>query len=101
MLSNPDSFGTGYAQEFSTAGTPVYNAPGGQGFTWKSGGSQTGQLDPSGNLSVSGELSVRDIPGHEYFVSKYASIQAAIDAAYNNGTVQGGAMVIDDRTCTL
>jgi hypothetical protein len=43
------------------------------------------------------DLSVRDIPGHEYFVSKYASIQAAIDAAYNNGTVQGGAMVIDDR----
>ena len=43
------------------------------------------------------DLKVRDIPGHEYFVSKYANIQAAIDAAYNNGTVLGGATVIDDR----
>ena len=49
-------------------------------------------------VTVSGDLSARDIPGHEYFVSKYASIQAAIDAAYNNGAVLGGAMVIDDRT---
>jgi hypothetical protein len=31
-----------------------------------------------------------------FLVSKYASIQAAIDAAYNNGSVQG--QVIDDRT---
>ncbi|HVP55409.1 MAG TPA: hypothetical protein VMU45_10475 [Candidatus Eisenbacteria bacterium] len=36
-------------------------------------------------------------PGSEYYVSKYGSIQAAIDAAYNNGTVQGEALVIDDR----
>jgi len=49
------------------------------------------------SLTVNGDLSVKDIPGHEYFVSKYAGIQAAIDAAYNNGTVQGGATVIDDR----
>ena len=40
-------------------------------------------------MTVSGDLSVRDIPGHEYFVSKYASIQAAIDAAYNNGSGAG------------
>jgi hypothetical protein len=54
-------------------------------------------LDPgSGNASFAGDLSARDIPGHEYFVSKYASIQAAINAAYNNGSVLGA--VIDDRT---
>jgi hypothetical protein len=49
-------------------------------------------------VAVSGDLTMKDIPGHEYFVSKYSSIQAAIDAAYNNGTVQGGAVVVDDRT---
>ena len=37
-------------------------------------------------------------PGREYFVSTYGGIQAAIDAAYNNGSVQGEALVIDDRT---
>ena len=47
-------------------------------------------------LAVSGDLTARDIPGHEYFVSKYASLQAAINAAYNGGTVLGA--VIDDRT---
>ncbi len=31
-------------------------------------------------------------------MSQYASIQAAIDAAYNNGTVRAGGTVIDDRT---
>ncbi len=45
---------------------------------------------------VAGDLTVRDIPGVEYHVSKYASIQAAINAAYNNGAVLG--TVIDDRT---
>src|SRR5664280_658461 len=47
-------------------------------------------------LSVSGDLTARDIPGHEYFVSKYVSLQAAINAVYNNGAVLGA--VIDDRT---
>ncbi len=57
----------------------------------------TTMSDPStGNASFAGNLSARDIPGHEYFVSKYASIQAAVTAAYNNGTVLGE--VIDDRT---
>jgi hypothetical protein len=37
-------------------------------------------------------------PGQPYYVSKYANIQAAIDTAYNNGTVQGPGTVIDDRT---
>ncbi len=57
----------------------------------------TTMSDPStGNASFAGDLTARDIPGHEYFVSKYASMQAAINAAYNNGTVLGE--VIDDRT---
>ena len=62
------------------------------------GTTQALTIDSGARVSVGGDLSMRDIPGHEYFVSKYASIQAAIDTAYNNGTVQGGAMVIDDRT---
>ena len=60
-------------------------------------GSMTAQtISASGGLTVGGDLSVRDIAGHEYFVSKYASIQAAINAAYGSGTVAG--KVIDDRT---
>ena len=52
--------------------------------------------DPSsGNVSFAGDLSARDIPGHEYFVSHYPSIQAAISAANNGGSVLG--TVIDDR----
>ncbi|HUK43385.1 MAG TPA: right-handed parallel beta-helix repeat-containing protein, partial [Candidatus Bathyarchaeia archaeon] len=57
----------------------------------------TSQMDPTtGNAAFAGDLSARDIPGHEYFVSKYAGIQAAINAANNNGSVLG--TVIDDRT---
>jgi hypothetical protein len=97
LAANPDSFGTGYVEEVSTTGNPTYDIGPGQAFTWKSDGTQAAQLDALGNLTVGGELSVKDIPGHEYFVSKFANIQAAIDAAYNNGTVQGGATVIDDR----
>ncbi len=48
------------------------------------------------SVSVVGELTARDIPGHEYFVSKYGGFQAAINAAYGSGTVAGA--VIDDRT---
>ena len=49
-----------------------------------------------GSGAFAGDLTARDIPGAEYFVSHYASIQAAINAAYNNGSVLG--TVIDDRT---
>ncbi|MGA3053388.1 MAG: right-handed parallel beta-helix repeat-containing protein [Candidatus Korobacteraceae bacterium] len=57
----------------------------------------TTMSDPAtGNASFAGDLTARDIPGHEYFVSHYASLQAAINAAYNNGAVLGA--VIDDRT---
>ncbi len=41
-------------------------------------------------------LSFQNIPGVEFLVSRYATIQAAINAAYNSGAVQG--TVIDDRT---
>ncbi len=55
------------------------------------------QMDPTtGNANFAGDLSARDIPGHEYFVSHYSSIQAAINAASNNGAALG--TVIDDRT---
>ena len=56
----------------------------------------TGNASFTGNLTVGGDLIARDIPGVEYHVSKYASIQAAINAAYNNGAVLG--TVVDDRT---
>ncbi|MFZ0914471.1 MAG: hypothetical protein WBQ76_17440 [Candidatus Korobacteraceae bacterium] len=41
-------------------------------------------------------LTFQNIPGVEFLVSRYASVQAAINAAYNSGTVLGA--VIDDRT---
>ena len=62
------------------------------------GGAGTNYCASSGSCSFNASLSMQSIRGHEYFVSKYASIQAAIDAAYNNGAVLGGAMVVDDRT---
>ena len=41
-------------------------------------------------------LTFQSIPGVEFLVSRYATIQAAINAAYNSGAVLGA--VIDDRT---
>ena len=41
-------------------------------------------------------LTYQTIPGVSFLVSHYAGIQAAINAAYNNGNVLGA--VIDDRT---
>ncbi len=55
-----------------------------------------GKLNISSSVTVAGDLTARDIPGHEYFVSQFGSIQAAINAAYGSGTVAGA--VIDDRT---
>ncbi len=59
-------------------------------------GSPALAINSSGGTVVSGDLSVRDIPGHAYFVSQYGSIQTAINAAYGSGVVSG--KVIDDRT---
>ena len=52
------------------------------------------------NAATIGVGAFRDpgLPGNGFLVSKYPSIQAAIDAAYNNGTVRGAGLVIDDRT---
>ena len=78
--------GTG-TQSFSSWNERILNA---------GGATINSQMDPTtGNASFGGDLSARDIPGHEYFVSKYGSIQAAINAANNNGSVLG--TVIDDR----
>ncbi len=41
-------------------------------------------------------LTYQNIPGVDFLVSHYSSIQAAINAAYNNGSVLGA--VVDDRT---
>ena len=62
------------------------------------GTSGTGLFSPvvAQQVNVIGDLTARDISGVEYFVSHYASIQAAINAAYNNGAVLG--TVVDDRT---
>jgi hypothetical protein len=53
-------------------------------------------IDGNAKVTVASALSFQSIPGVEFLVSKYASIQAAINAAYNNGAVLG--TVIDDRT---
>jgi len=49
-----------------------------------------------GNGAFAGSLTYQGVPGVHYLVSHYGSIQAAINAAYNNGAVLG--TVIDDRT---
>jgi hypothetical protein len=59
-------------------------------------GAVSAQSVNTSSAAVAGDLTMRDIPGHAYFVSKYPSIQAAINAAYGSGTVSGE--VIDDRT---
>src|SRR5271166_2830732 len=52
------------------------------------------------NLTINGICTGCGAGGsaYGYYVSKYANIQAAIDAVYNNGSVQAGGVVIDDRT---
>ncbi len=99
-LSAGDSGHTGTLNTYSPGGTRTF-ACGGDGdnsFTCSAfaGGSFniSAPLN-AGSVSVSGDLTMRDIPGHEYFVSKYGSIQNAINAAYGTGTVSG--KVIDDR----
>ncbi len=53
-------------------------------------------IDGNAKVTVANALTFQSIPGVEFLVSKYASIQAAINAAYNNGAVLG--TVVDDRT---
>jgi hypothetical protein len=57
----------------------------------------TSTLDPrTGNASTNGSLTYRNVTGVQFLVSHFSSIQAAINAAYNGGSVIGS--VIDDRT---
>jgi hypothetical protein len=53
-------------------------------------------LNPANGNATFAALSFQSIPGVQFLVSKYASIQAAINAAYNDRAVLG--TVIDDRT---
>ena len=55
------------------------------------------RVENAGSIGLAA-LSHPAVPGNGYLVSKYPSIQAAIDAAYNNGSVLDGGTVIDDRT---
>jgi hypothetical protein len=84
--------GFGYNNPISGTAEPYNLLVGGQGMWLDNAGNASFSRD----LDIRGELSARDIPGHEYFVSKFATLQAAIDAAYNNGAVLGA--VVDDRT---
>ena len=70
-------------------------------MTWGAcSGFAPGSPPPLGNVSPNSmnatTLTYQTIPGVSFLVSHYASIQDAINAAYNNGNVLGS--VIDDRT---
>ncbi len=80
----------------ATANERAYNGGGPSTVFTTVSDPSTGNASFSGTLTIGGDLIARDIPGVEYHVSKYASIQAAINAAYNNGSVLG--TVVDDRT---
>ena len=94
LASSPDSGSYTVISINTGSGTLTENVPSAAGFSWNIGGAPQLSLTSNG-ATVNGDLSARDIPGALYFVSKYASIQAAINAAYNNGAVLG--TVIDDR----
>src|SRR5271157_5924629 len=104
---NPSGTALGYMGYDNTNKIGLW-MQGGYPFDLEGGAFQIGGntvLDTSRNATVN-NLTVNGTctgcggggPGREYFVSTYGSIQAAIDAAYNNGSVQGEALVIDDRT---
>ena len=67
-------------------------------LTWPASAGSAGQCLTSsgGGTTPMSWSSCGGIPSFEFLVSRYSSIQAAINAAYNNGTVLG--TVIDDRT---
>ena len=88
LASSPDSGSYTVVSINTGSGTLTENVPANAGFAWNIGGTPQFSLNSNG-ATVNGDLSARDIPGHEYFVSKYGSIQAAINAAYNTGAVLG------------
>ena len=77
-----------------TGDSMFYGVPGGSEFRWAIGAAPVLDLSSSGVYATT--LSYQNIPGKEFLVSHYASMQAAINAANNNGSVFG--TVIDDRT---
>ncbi len=77
-----------------TGDSMFYGVPGGSEFRWAIGAAPVLDLSSSGVYATT--LSYQNIPGKEFLVSHYASMQAAINAANNNGNVLG--TVIDDRT---
>jgi len=88
LAASPDS-GSYSSESFAANGWFNYNVPTGAQYQWNVNGSPM--------LGVgAGGLTYQNITGVNYLVSHYASIQAAINAAYNNGSVFG--TVIDDRT---
>ncbi len=98
-----DSAHSGFCKWFNTSGAATFTLGYDTGndltLTPNSGGNFSVATALTANsIAVAGDLTARDIPGHAYFVSKYPSIQAAINAAYGSGTVSGA--VIDDRTAT-
>ncbi len=96
QMSAGDTAHTGYLAWFNPSSTRTfilgYDANSDLTLTANNGG----KLNVASTVNITGDLTARDIPGHAYFVSKYPSIQAAINAAYGSGTVSGA--VIDDRT---
>ena len=97
---------------FTTYAMTLPSSPGtaGQCLTSSGGGSAPMTWNTCSNVSLSSPppignvtpntvsataLTYQNIPGVDFLVSHYSSIQSAINAAYNNGSVLGA--VIDDR----
>ena len=96
QMSSGDAAHSGFLAWYSPSSTRTftlgYDANSDLTLTANNGG----KLNAVSAVTITGDLTARDIPGHEYFVSQYGSIQATINAAYGSGTVSGA--VIDDRT---
>ena len=99
---------TSIVADLSGNGSQHHMAPAGAEFDWQFSGTTKMYLDSShfylnkfaggGDNRPLCSFTDGQVGNCQYYVSQYASIQAAIDAAYNNGTVQGGGVVIDDRS---
>ncbi len=106
LLSAPATAFTSYQLTWpngpGTAGQCLTSSGGGSAaMTWNTCSNLAlGSPPPIGNVTPNTvnatTLTYQDIPGLNFLVSHYSSIQAAINAAYNNGSVLGA--VIDDRT---
>ncbi len=94
LVSNPDSFGGALVANYILPDTfnLVSNVP----AEFDIGGNPALSIDSNAKVTVAGALTFQSVPGVAFLVSKYASMQAAINAAYNNGAVLG--TVVDDRT---